>query len=156
MVTAQVQRNINFSRLFAVAARGFLPPGAKVCGAAPLQPATSILSALNKLKNKHKLMLTHCNANAEIPKNFAPQMPPLQSATRGGRPPSPPFSPPSLASLLAALPRLPSRRPPSPPFSPPLVLYLSETFRLHFFLAKCVSKRIRVRNTNYKTCGHLW
>jgi len=61
----------------AVAARGFLPPGAKVRGAAPLQPATPILSALNKLKNKHKLALTHCNANAEIP-NFRPHMPPCR------------------------------------------------------------------------------
>ena len=51
--------------LNAVAAPGFLSPGQRSV-VPPLQPATPILSALNKLKNEYQLTLAHCNANARI------------------------------------------------------------------------------------------
>ena len=51
---------------------GFCRPGQRSV-VPPFQPATSILSALNKLKINIELSytLTHCNANAKIP-NFRP------------------------------------------------------------------------------------
>jgi len=85
------RRTNKYGNLSSVGTPGFLPLGAKVRRVA-LPTGNTHPQCTGEIKNKYKLMLTHCNANARIPirpSNAAPcKVPPGAAALPHHHPPS--------------------------------------------------------------------